>query len=179
MITLFAALPIPDDIADRLEPLQTGLDGARWRERDHFHVTLTYFGAMEEPVAEMLDEEIGALSCPQFELEIEGVGWFGRKEPHSAFATVKRSPALDALARDCRKISARMGLDKDDRPFKPHITLAYLNNTPLEAAMAWSERWQVLRAGPWTADRFHLFESIPREGKKSVYEAVADYPLGL
>ncbi|WP_300391498.1 RNA 2',3'-cyclic phosphodiesterase [Henriciella sp.] len=178
MIRLFAALPVPDAIIDRLEPLQTGLDGARWRERHHFHVTLAYFGDMKEPVAEMLDEEIGEIACPQLDLEIEGVGWFGRKEPHAVFATVKRTPELESLALACRKISARMGLDKDDRPFKPHITLAYLSNTPLEAAMAWSERWQVLRAGPWTADRFHLFESIGRDGKKSVYEPVADYPLG-
>ncbi|MEE2877450.1 MAG: RNA 2',3'-cyclic phosphodiesterase [Pseudomonadota bacterium] len=177
MIRLFAALPVPDDVADRLEPLQTGLDGARWRDREHFHVTLAFFGAMEEPVAEMLDVEIGEIASPQIELEIEGVGWFGRKEPHSVFATVRRTPELEALAKACRKISARMGLDKDERPFKPHITLAYLNNTPLDAAMAWSERWQVLRAGPWTADRFHLFESISRPGKRSVYDAVADYPL--
>ena len=179
MLRLFAALPVPDKIADRLMPLQTGLDGARWREREHFHVTLSFFGDLSEPVAEALDDEIGEIACPQLDLEIEGVGWFGRKEPHAAFATVKRTPDLDWLAQQCRKASARLGLAKDERPFKPHITLAYLNNTPLEAAMAWSERWQVLRAGPWAADRFHLYESVPRPGKKSVYEPVADYPLGL
>lgn len=179
MIRLFAALPVPESIADRLEPLQTGLNGASWRGREHFHVTLAFFGQVKEPVAEMLDEEIGEIAAPQLDIEIEGVGWFGRKEPHAVFATVKRSPDLDALAQECRRISARMGLNKDDRPFKPHITLAYLNNTPLEAAMAWSERWQVLRAGPWTADRFHLYESIPREGKKSIYDPVAEYPLGM
>lgn len=179
MIRLFAALPVPDSIAGRLEPLQTGLGGARWRGREHFHVTLAFFGDMKEPVAEMLDDEIGEIAAPQLDIGIEGVGWFGRKEPHAVFASVKRSPELDALARQCRRISARMGLDRDDKPFRPHITLAYLDNTPLEAAMAWSERWQVLRAGPWTADRFHLYESIPREGKKSVYDAVAEYPLGM
>ena len=178
MITLFAALPVPDDIADRLLPLQTGLEGAGWRDRSHFHITLAYFGEMSEKAAEALDDEIGERASAQFDLEVEGVGWFGRKEPHAAFATVRRTPALDDLARQCRRIGARLGLSKDERPFKPHITLAYLNNTPLADAMAWSERWQVLRAGPWTADRFHLFESIPRVGKKSVYEPVADYPLG-
>ena len=91
----------------------------------------------------------------------------------------RRTEALDQLAGDCRKAATRLGLSPDAKPFKPHITLAYLNNVSLEAAMSWSERWQVLRAGPWTADRFHLYESIPREGKKSIYEAVADYPLGL
>lgn len=179
MIRLFAALPVPNDIADRLEPLQKGVDGARWRDRSHFHVTLGFFGEIAEPVAAELDAEIGELSPPQFDLEIAGVGWFGRKEPSSLFATVKRSEVLDRLASDCRKAAVRIGVSPDAKPFKPHITLAYLNNVLLEAAMSWSERWQVLRAGPWTADRFHLYESIPREGKKSVYEAVADYPLGV
>lgn len=178
MLRLFAALPVPDAVADRLLPLQTGLDGARWRDREHFHITLGFFGEMEEPEAELLDEEIGRITQSQFDIEIEGVGWFGRREPSSVFATVKRSPELEALAHACRKRAGRVGLARDEQPFKPHITLAYCHNTPLEAAMAWSERWQVLRAGPWTADRFHLYESIPRNGKKSVYEAVADYPLG-
>ncbi|WP_018148664.1 RNA 2',3'-cyclic phosphodiesterase [Henriciella marina] len=178
MIRLFAGLPVPDDIADRLEPLMTGLEGARWRDRSHFHVTLGFFGDMIEPVAAELDIAIGEIEAPQFDLSIEGVGWFGRKEPSSVFATVKRTPELDVLARECRRTADRLGIEPDAKPFKPHITLAYLNNSPLQAAMAWSERWQVLRAGPWTADRFHLFESISRPGKKSVYEPVADYPLG-
>lgn len=178
MLRLFAALPVPDDIADRLEPLQTGLDGARWRDREHFHVTLGFFGDVHDAAAEELDAAIGEIAARQFDVEIEGVGWFGRREPGLAYATVKRSPALETLARECRKAASRLGLSPDAKPFRPHVTLAYLNNTPLEAVMAWSERWQVLRAGPWTADQFHLYESISRDGKKSVYDAVADYPLG-
>ncbi|HIG21120.1 2'-5' RNA ligase family protein, partial [Henriciella sp.] len=61
MIRLFAGLPVPDDIAYRLEPLQKGVDGARWRDRSHFHVTLGFFGEMSEPLAEELDVEIGEL----------------------------------------------------------------------------------------------------------------------
>ena len=156
----------------------TGLEGARWRDRSHFHVTLGFFSDMTEPVAAELDIAIGEIEAPQFDLSIEGVGWFGRKEPSSVFATVKRTPELDVLARECRRAADRLGITPDAKPFKPHVTLAYLNNTPLEAAMAWSERWQVLRAGPWTADRFHMFESIARPGKKSVYAPVAEYPLG-
>lgn len=178
MLRLFAAMPVPEDIVDRLEPLQTGLEGARWRMREHFHLTLAFFGDVTEPVAEELDAAIGEMAAPQMDLEVEGVGWFGRREPGLVYATVKRTPRLEALAADCRKAAKRLGIEPDAKPFKPHITLAYLNNTPLEAVMAWSERWQVLRAGPWTADRFHLYESIGRGGRKSVYAAVAEYPLG-
>ncbi|MGB3626040.1 MAG: RNA 2',3'-cyclic phosphodiesterase [Henriciella sp.] len=178
MIRLFAGLPVPEDVIDRLEPLQTGLDGARWRERHHFHITLGYFGDVHEPEAEELDAAIGDIPARQFDLEIEGVGWFGRKEPGLAYATVKRSPALEALAQAVRKTATRLGIAPDAKPFRPHITLAYLNNVPLEPVRAWSERWQVFHAGPWTADRFHLYESIGLDGKKSVYDAVAEYPLG-
>ena len=178
MLRLFAALPVPGDIIDRLEPLQTGLDGARWRDREHFHLTLAYFGEVSQPVAEELDQAIGEIAARQLELSIEGVGWFGRREPGLVYATVTRTPALEALAARCRKAAAGLGLTPDAKPFRPHITLAYLNNASLGDVMAWSERWQVLRAGPWTADRFHLYESIGRDGKKSVYNAVAEYPLG-
>ena len=102
MIRLFAGLPVPDDIADRLEPLQTGLDGARWRGREHFHVTLGFFGDVIEPAARELDEAIGRIEAPQLDLAVEGVGWFGRKEPGLVYATVKRTPELEALAKACR-----------------------------------------------------------------------------
>ncbi|MEQ9317264.1 MAG: RNA 2',3'-cyclic phosphodiesterase [Henriciella sp.] len=178
MIRLFAALPVPRDIIDRLEPLQTGLDGARWRFREHFHITLGFFGDVHELDAVELDAAIGDLPALQFDVEVEGVGWFGRKEPGLVYATVKRSEALEALAGAIGKTAKRLGIEPDAKPFRPHITLAYLNNALLEDVMAWSERWQVFRAGPWTADRFHLYESIGRDGKKSVYDAVAEYPLG-
>ena len=178
MIRLFAALPVPEDVMDRLEPLQTGLNGARWRGREHFHLTLGFFGDVSVPDAEDLDRAIGEIKAPQLDIEIEGVGWFGRKEPGLVYATVKRTEPLEALAKACRKAASKVGLSPDAKPFKPHITLAYLNDARLEDVMAWSERWQVLRAGPWTADQFHLYESINRDGKKSVYDAVADYPLG-
>jgi 2'-5' RNA ligase len=178
MIRLFAALPVPEDVMDRLEPLQTGLNGASWRGREHFHITLGFFGDVAVPDAQELDASIGDIPAPQLDLEIEGVGWFGRKEPGLVYATVKRTEPLEALARACRKAASKVGLSPDAKPFRPHITLAYLNNARLEEVMAWSERWQVLRAGPWTADRFYMFESALRNGKKSVYVPVAEYPLG-
>ena len=46
-LRLFAALPIPAEIAARLTPLQTGVPGARWSPPDNFHITLRYFGACD------------------------------------------------------------------------------------------------------------------------------------
>ena len=44
MIRLFTALEIPDAAAEKLTRLQQGLEGARWIERDAFHLTLCFIG---------------------------------------------------------------------------------------------------------------------------------------
>ena len=39
MPRLFIALPIPEDVADELTPLQSGVPDARWVPAENFHVT--------------------------------------------------------------------------------------------------------------------------------------------
>ena len=48
---LTVCFQIPDDVAEKLIPLQQGIDGARWIERPDFHITLRFAGDMPEDVA--------------------------------------------------------------------------------------------------------------------------------
>lgn len=173
---LFAALPVPGEIADPLLDLQTGLDGASWRPLENFHITLRFFGEIDTVTARELDHELGLIEAPQMQLELSGVGWFGRREPHTVWARVLQDAALTRLAGACERAARRLGLPPERRPFRPHITLAYLHGTPLADAMAWSERHQAYRDGPFWADRFHLYESHMGKGP-SRYVAEAEYPL--
>ncbi len=54
-VRLFAAIAIPDDIAERLLALQKGVPGAKWRPRENLHLTLRFFGDVAEPVADEID----------------------------------------------------------------------------------------------------------------------------
>jgi 2'-5' RNA ligase len=121
MHRLFAALPVPDSIAERLLPLRTDIYGARWRRREHFHITLQFFGKVNAEVAHEIAEALTLISSPQMSLELNGVGWFGRKEPRALYARVKEDEALTALAADCRKIARKFKLDLSQDPFLPHI----------------------------------------------------------
>ena len=178
MHRLFAALPVPDSIAERLLPLRTDIYGARWRRRENFHITLQFFGKVNAEVAHEIAEALTLISSPQMSLELNGVGWFGRKEPRALYARVKEDEALTALAADCRKIARKFKLDLSQDPFLPHITLAYCNETPLEDAMRWSEDYQILRSEPFVLDEFHLYESFTGHKKQSQYVPQADYRLG-
>ena len=45
-LRLFAALSIPDHVAERLLPLMKGIGGANWRPRENLHLTLRFFGEL-------------------------------------------------------------------------------------------------------------------------------------
>lgn len=177
MHRLFAALPIPDDLAIRLEPLAVDLYGARWRRREHYHVTLCFFGGVDSEVAEELANALESVHAPAITLELSGVGWFGRKEPRALYARIEQNDALNDLAEQCRKLARQFRLKLSQDPFVPHVTVAYCNQSPLEAVRAWSEDFQILRSEPYLVDTFHLYESFTGHRRQSHYVPQADYVL--
>jgi len=177
MHRLFAALPVPDLISDRLEPLSVEIHGARWRKRDHHHITLCFYGAVDSETAHEIADALTHVRAPALDLQLEGVGWFGRREPRALYARVAENKALSDLAAACRKIARKFDVELGQNPFLPHITLAYCNQTPLEAARAWSEDFQILNSERFLVDTFHLYESFTGHKRQSQYVAQEDYKL--
>lgn len=177
MYRLFAALPVPDEIHPGLIATQTGLSGASWRPPRNFHITLRFFGDVSHTLARDLDELLAGISCPPFEVSLEGMGWFGRREPSAVWARVAENDTLRTLSAHCERAARRLGLPPERRPFTPHVTLAYLHGTPLDEARAWVERHHAYRSGGFWARGFHLYSSHMGNGP-SRYVAEADYVLG-
>ncbi|MEL7033416.1 MAG: RNA 2',3'-cyclic phosphodiesterase [Pseudomonadota bacterium] len=177
MHRLFAALPIPDDLATRLAPLAVDLYGARWRRHEHYHVTLCFYGDVDGQIAEELASALESVRAPAIALELSGVGWFGRKEPRALYARIAPNEALTDLAEQCRKLARSFRLKLGQDPFVPHITVAYCNQSPLDAVRAWSEDFQILRSEPYLVDTFHLYESFTGHRRQSQYVPQADYFL--
>lgn len=181
-LRLFAALPVPAHMRPGLVALQKGLEGASWRPPENFHVTLRFFGHVDHSMAREIDHELGLIAAAQIELDVTGVGWFGAREPHAVWAgitgsTEADSEALTRLASACERVARRLRLPPETRAFRPHITLAYLHRTPLDAVGQWARRMGDFHAGPFWADRFHLYSSHETRGP-TCYVAEAEYPLG-
>jgi 2'-5' RNA ligase len=111
------------------------------------------------------------------QLRLKGAGWFGASVPHAIWAGVEPDEALSDLARKCDRAARRFGLQPDKRSFRPHVTLAYCQNTPLEEAVAFCQLHAGLEFGPFWADRFHVFSSWSRKGP-SRYISESEIPLG-
>lgn len=174
---LFAALPVPEDIASELAPMQKNLPGASWRPKHNFHITLAFFGEVSRELAYDLDEELAAIPTRQIELELSGLGWFGRREPRAVWARVRENEELTTLAGLCTRAGKRIGLRMEKRSYTPHVTLAYCHGTLLQEAEGFVSRNAGYESPPFWADRFHLYSSHFGKGA-SKYVAEADYPLG-
>jgi 2'-5' RNA ligase len=178
-LRLFAALDLPDDVAERLLALMKGVPGAKWRPRENLHLTLRFFGEVAEPVADDIDAalaEIGQANAP-FELQLKAAGAFGGAEPHTLWVGAGASPALKKLAADCERAARRAGLKPETRKFAPHVTLAYLAGAPLDRVHAFETRLGLFETRPFRVERLGLYSSQVRKSAPSLYRLEAEYPF--
>jgi 2'-5' RNA ligase len=174
-LRLFAAIPVPDEISERLVTLQRDIPGAAWRPREAFHLTLRFCGQIDEALARDLDGELAEIAQSPFEMRLAGAGSFGKSEP-TALWVGSDSPALAPLATACERAARRVGLPPETRKFVPHVTLAYSRGlTELDAAL-FNQRYAEFRTEPFWVDQFALFSSWPTK-TTSQYVEEATYPL--
>jgi 2'-5' RNA ligase len=179
MPRLFIALPVPEEIADELITLQSGVPDARWVPTENFHVTLCFAGEVQGGLMKDLEEELSDIAGPQFPVAVSGVEQFSTgKQPRALVALVEKSDRLDWLQQKVSAVARNCGIEIDRRKFRPHVTLARFSSgaeTGHHIAQFMASH-STFRAGPWIADHFALYSSR-RSGSGSVYREEAAYEL--
>ena len=178
MIRLFAAAAIPEDIAVGLARRQKGLLGARWRPIESLHLTLRFFGELSEDKADDLDAELAAIAAEPFDLILSGVGVFesGGGAPRAVWAGVGDNPALRRLAARCETGARRVGLARETRAFRPHVTLAYLSGVEPAPVAAWIQEHNLLKSPSFPVRAFGLYSSR-RSAAGATYQLERRYRL--
>lgn len=160
MIRLFAAVAVPPEIGEPLLTRMHGLEGARWRPLEALHITLRFFGDVQEPMADDLDAELATIAMPPFGLELETVGSFGEgREIHAVWAGLAESEPLRHLAAKCETAARRAGMKPETRAYKPHITLAYLRRPDPDHVAHWIQANNLLHSPVFAVDRFGLYST--------------------
>jgi 2'-5' RNA ligase len=178
----FVALVPPPAVLAAVESLVESVrapgDGLRWAPPEQRHLTLQFLGRVDDPdrLVDVLTESLGAV--PAFPLQLGGGGAF----PQAGRASVLwLGPAaggaeLAEVAAVVRRSTAAVGVDAEDRSFRPHLTLARAPKArDLRALVA------ALGAGPagppWRVEQLALVESETRpEG--AVHTVHARFALG-
>jgi 2'-5' RNA ligase len=173
MIRLFAALEVPLDIAEGLARRQRGVPGARWRPIETLHITLRFFGDVNEPTAADLDDALATVRMKPFEVQLAGAGAFGEFDHMRAlWVGVAPSEPLVRLAGKCETAARKAGLKDETRAYRPHVTLAYLTGSPEPRVGEWIADTNLLKSPCWTARRFGLYSSeLGPSGSRYVLES--------
>jgi 2'-5' RNA ligase len=176
MPRLFTALELPPDIVFSLSLLRGGLPGARWVDKENYHVTLRFIGDVDGRTADAVAESLEQISRTSFSLQLNGLGAFGSRKPHSVWAGVTMTPELNDLQAELERRIRRVGLEPERRKFAPHVTLARLRGaTQADVANYLALRGD-FRSPPFPVGRFVLFSSrASRGGGPYIIEEA--YPL--
>ncbi|HLI77804.1 MAG TPA: RNA 2',3'-cyclic phosphodiesterase [Acidobacteriaceae bacterium] len=182
LMRLFAALPLPPDVVERLLNLRlrfsTVRDGLRWSTPEQWHITLQFFGDVHEEQAACLQAGLKRLEGYAPLMVLEELGLFPAKG--ILYVGVEPSPSLLSLHRQVVTVAASCGLEEEPRAFRPHITLARSKGREGHATLRKLSTPHLPAFGPklgWSATECVLLESTLRpEG--SVYTVRARVPLG-
>ncbi len=170
---LFVAVFPPEDVLAALRGRITAVAGrtARLTPVDRWHVTLVFLGDVEPELLPDIERALdGVPPAAPIPLQLSGGGSFGRGRSAVLWAGLDGDlDGLAALHAGLRRTLTAAGLPHDERPFTPHLTVAYANSPQVREAL------RDHAGAMWTADEFVLVRSLHREG--GGYRRICAWPL--
>jgi RNA 2',3'-cyclic 3'-phosphodiesterase len=180
-VRLFVALwPPPDAVSELLaavDEVRTDAPRLRWTAPEKWHLTLAFLGEVPDDRRPELEERLAraANRHPPLTLRFAGGGRFGTRV---LFTRVDgdREP-LVRLAASVGAAARRSRIPVDDRPYRPHLTLARGRGDDDLRPLAAQLGTFIGRA--WTATSIDLVESRLGQGpdRTARYESAASWPL--
>jgi len=186
---VFIAIELPQQTLDAIEKQTTrlrqtiGSDIIRWVPPQNMHLTLKFIGDIAASHVDFLKQMImqEAATHSQFEMQVGGLGSFpNSRMPRILWVGLHAPAELASLHKGIEAGSSRLGYEKEERPFSPHLTLgrARQNTEPAELTKvrAALDTIQLGNIANTRVDSVHLFKSDLQPGG-SVYTKLFSAPL--
>lgn len=125
MARIFFALWPDDETRNKLSGVCNQFKDEKFRltKTSNLHITLAFLGEVSDEVQENLIIKAGKLHNESFDLELTRVGWW-RKPAILWMGTTNVPKPLNNLVKSINKCVKQQGLNTDQRPYNPHITIA-------------------------------------------------------
>lgn len=179
---LFVAVwPPPPAIAELetvLAAVRASAPQLRWTTREQWHLTLAFLGEVADDHMPELQQRLARAAGrhPPLTLRFAGSGRFGGRVLFLALDGDVQ--ALKRLAASAGAAARRVGIAVEDRPYRPHLTLARAaaggaDLRPLVARLA------TIEGQAWRATTLDLVRSRLGQGpgRRAAYESVTSWPL--
>jgi 2'-5' RNA ligase len=181
-VRAFFALPLGPGARNEIERTLTRFaneswaPGVRWVPPENLHITLRFLGDLEPGPLEAITREArhAVARAPRIECRLERITAFPRSSRARVIvASLAPKTALTGLAGDLERVARNAGLEADDHPFRPHVTLGRVRKPPLRGV----ELEEPLSPCPFEPVHVALYRSrLGRGGAR--YEALESFPIG-
>ena len=186
MIRSFLAIEIPRTILKKIEEVQEDLKSSRadvrWVSPEKIHLTLKFFGDIDEsriePIVKSIEGPIRATS--PFFLKVRGVGAFPHlKNPRVIWmGLVDGKEVLASFQKQLERELEKIGFEPEERAFHPHLTLGRMKSSKgREELVGRMERHKEEEFGDFQVERVVLFKSELRPSGP-IYTPLRELRLG-
>ncbi|HET9402508.1 MAG TPA: RNA 2',3'-cyclic phosphodiesterase [Candidatus Acidoferrales bacterium] len=127
---LFVAIDLSDSVREAIatfvQKMRAACPSAKWARVEGLHVTLKFIGEVKEPVISQIADALAEVHASNpVDLNVCGTGFFpSSKRPRVFWAGMQASPNLASIALDIDARLEPLGIVRETREFKPHLTLA-------------------------------------------------------
>ncbi len=180
---VFCAVELPPEVRvklkDHIERLRTEVPdtAASWSRVENIHLTLKFFGSVDidriTVISAALDRAVKNFS--PFEISVDGTGafrtqvlWIGVSDP---------ADKLSALHNQIEDECAAEGFEKEDRAYRPHLTVARIRNPKGARHLIDAHKQMNFETVPVETKELILFRS-ELSPKGSRYTAISKHRLG-
>jgi 2'-5' RNA ligase len=186
LIRSFLAIELPKLILRKIEEVQRDLRSTRadvrWVNPEKIHLTLKFFGNIEEsridPIFKSIEEPVR--NTPPFSIEVKGVGAFPQlRNPRVIWmGLVDGKEILTSFQKQIETQLEKIGFQPEDRPFHPHLTLGRMKSSGgKEELVGRMEKHREEEFGDFPVERVILFKSdLTSSGP--IYTLVKEIKLG-
>jgi 2'-5' RNA ligase len=171
-VRAFFGLPLPSEHRAQLATYLTESAAIapqfRWVSAPNLHLTLRFIGNIERELVGSIADQLAEARLSGFELGLGELGTFkrGRLVRVAWLGLTEGAEAANELARRIEAECARAGLEAEQRPFQPHLTLARARN---RFGGVLPQLPPAPRLESWKADELVLYESR-LSPKGSIYQ---------
>ncbi|MDD1710809.1 MAG: RNA 2',3'-cyclic phosphodiesterase [Methanoregulaceae archaeon] len=178
MVRLFVAIDLPTDIRERLKVPQEHLkkSTARLNPVDPalIHITLKFIGEVPQDAIGKIIGVLSGVSFSPFDLRVTGIGSNNPRQPRVIWCTIEDGGGSAALHAKVEDVLSTVGIARDDRPFRPHATIARVKQGD-PTLPGWIRAIPPGDFGTCTVNRFRLKKSTLTPGGP-IYETILEVP---
>lgn len=175
---LFTALDLPDAVHEEVAELRAPEDlDARWSSPAQYHVTLRFIGEVGSDRAADFEGALDQVETPPATCTPYGLDVLpSRRNPRVLVLGLERTDSLLSVYRAVSSALVEEGLEPEDRTYRPHVTLARLDDLSPKIVHAFLDTHDAKPLPSFDVETFHLYEStLTPDG--AIHERRASFSL--